>query len=609
MAEQKRGPFQVVVREHLQDVKGRLSVAAICTLLLTGADLLRPWPLKIIFDYVLFAKKVPHSLAFLNGTLEHGKIWSIAVISSGIILIAIVKSFAAYSQTHIVSQIGFRFAHSLRRTLFVHLQRLSLSFYARMRSGELLTNITSDTNDLRDALIEFILNFISELLTLVGMVVIMVGLNWRLSLIVLAISPVLVFLSFIRYRKIRDSARRQRKAEGKIASKANEILSSMHIVQAFGREKYEKERFETDSAEALKESVRTTRLEAAAARAADLTLSLGTWAVVLFGSLEALKGQMTPGNVLVFAAYMNSMNSPIRNLAKLSSRISRAAVIAGRISDILQLEPDVQDDPNAIEAVNLKGQLVFDNVCFGYENSDAVLENVSFRVSPGQHVALLGRSGSGKSTLSALTLRLYDPRSGSISVDGINIRKYGRESLRREIGIVLQDSLLFATTVRENIAYGKLDATDDEIIAAAKAANAHDFIMELEDGYETVVGERGATLSGGQRQRIAIARTFIRNAPILILDEPMTGLDVESESTVREALRRLMAGRTSILITHDLPAAAEADLILVLADGHIVEQGTHQELLTHNRQYRELWEFRNSQAGIPAGPMGIKTIQ
>jgi ATP-binding cassette subfamily B protein len=609
MVQPKKRPFQVVVREHLRDVKGRLSVAAICTLLLVGADLLRPWPLKIIFDYVLFSKKIPRSLSFLNSILGHGKVWTIVVISSGIIVIALVKSFAAYSQTHIVSQIGFKFAHSLRRTLFVHLQRLSLSFHARMRSGELLTNITSDTNDLRDALTEFVLNFISEFLTLVGMVAIMVGLNWRLSLIVLAISPVLGFLSFIRYRKIRDSARRQRKAEGKIASKANEILASMHVVQAFGREKYEKERFETDSADALKESVRTTRLEAAAARAADLTLSLGTWAVVLIGSLEALKGQMTPGNVLVFAAYMNSMNSPIRNLAKLSSRISRAAVTASRISDILQLEPDVQDDPNAIEAANIKGQIVFDNVTFGYEGGNAVLENVSFSVAPGQHVALLGRSGSGKSTLSALTLRLYDTRSGSIHVDGLDIKKYGRESLRREIGIVLQDSLLFATTVRENIAYGKLDATDEEIIAAAKSANAHDFILELENGYETVVGERGATLSGGQRQRIAIARTFIRNTPILILDEPMTGLDVESESTVREALRRLMAGRTSILITHDLVAAAEADLILVLAEGRIVEQGSHKELLARSRQYRELWEFKNTQAGISTGSMEMKTIQ
>src|SRR5262249_45099948 len=286
----------------------------------------------------------------------------------------------------------------------------------------------------------------------------------------------------------------------------------------------------------------------------DLTVAVGTWAVVLVGSLEALRGTMTPGNVLVFAAYMNSMYTPIRNLAKLSSRISRAEVTAHRIADVLDLEPDIQDEPDAIEAADLKGKITFSNVSFGYQPGTPVLQNISFNVAPGQQVALLGRSGSGKSTLSALALRLYDPQAGSICIDGVDIRKYRLESLRREIGIVLQDSLLFATTVRENIAYGKLDATEQEIVAAAKAANAHDFILELENGYDTVVGERGTTLSGGQRQRIAIARTFIRNMPILILDEPMTGLDIESESAVREALRRLMAGRTSILITHDLEA-------------------------------------------------------
>ena len=603
MGKDAQGRFYRVVREHLVEVKGRLSIAAVCTLLLAFADLLRPWPLKLIFDYILFKKPIPHSLSFMHSLISHGPITAIIIISSGIVAISLLKSFAAYSQTHIVSQIGFRFAHSLRRTLFVHLQRLSLSFHTRMRSGELLTNITSDTNVLRDALIEFVLTFVSEFLTLLGMVVIMVVVNWRLSLIVLAVSPVLAFLSLLRYRKIRDSARRQRRAEGQIAAKASEVLSSMHLVQAFGRESYETERFESDSAEALKESVRTARLEAAAARAADLTVAVGTWAVVLVGSLEALRGQMTPGNVLVFAAYMNSMYTPIRNLAKLSSRVSRAEVTGRRIADVLDLEPHVQDAPDAMEAANLKGRITFDKVSFAYEAGAPVLKKVSFSVAPGQHVALLGRSGSGKSTLNALTLRLYDPQTGSITIDGVDIRKYRLESLRREFGIVLQDSLLFATTVRENIAYGKLDATQEEIVAAATAANAHDFIMELENGYETVVGERGTTLSGGQRQRIAIARTFIRNMPILILDEPMTGLDIESESAVREALRRLMAGRTSILITHDLEAASEADLILLLAEGRIIEQGSHQELLARNGQYRDLWEFR----GRPTAASEIRT--
>ncbi|HJT53528.1 MAG TPA: ABC transporter ATP-binding protein [Candidatus Angelobacter sp.] len=592
MGQSQPGRFYRVVREHLVEVKGRLSIAAVCTLLLAFADLLRPWPLKLIFDYILFKKPIPHSLSFMHELIAHGTVTAVVLISSGIVAIALLKSFAAYSQTHIVSQIGFRFAHSLRRALFVHLQRLSLSFHTRMRSGELLTNITSDTNVLRDALIEFVLTFVSEFLTLLGMIVIMVTINWKLSLIVLAVTPVLVFLSLVRYRKIRDSARRQRRAEGQIAAKASEVFSSMHLVQAFGRGSYEKERFENDSVEALKESVRTARLEAAAARAADLTVAAGTWAVVLVGSVEALMGQMTPGNVLVFAAYMNSMYTPIRNLAKLSSRVSRAAVVAHRIADVLDLEPDIQDDPNAIEAADLKGKIKFNDVSFAYQTGAPVLTNISFEVAPGQQVALLGRSGSGKSTLGSLALRLYDPQTGSISIDGVDIKKYRLESLRREIGIVLQDSLLFATTVRENIAYGKLDATEQEIVAAAKAANAHEFIMQLENGYDTVVGERGATLSGGQRQRIAIARTFIRDMPILILDEPMTGLDIESETTVREALRRLMSGRTSILITHDLEAASEADLILLLADGQIIEQGSHQELLLRNGQYRDLWEFR-----------------
>jgi ATP-binding cassette, subfamily B, bacterial len=603
MGTDTRGRFYRVVREHLVEVKGRLSIAALCTVLLAFADLLRPWPLKLIFDYILFKKPIPHSLSFMHGLLSHGQIAGIIIISSGIVAISLLKSFAAYSQTHIVSQIGFRFAHSLRRALFVHLQRLSLSFHARMRSGELLTNITSDTNVLRDALIEFVLTFVSEFLTLLGMIAIMVTVNWRLSLIVLAVSPVLVFLSLLRYRKIRDSARRQRRAEGQIAAKASEVFASMHLVQAFGRGSYEKERFDSDSAEALKESVRTARLEAAAARAADLTVAVGTWAVVLVGSLEALKGQMTPGNVLVFAAYMNSMYTPIRNLAKLSSRVSRAAVTGRRIADVMDLEPHVTDAADAIEAANLKGSIAFDNVSFAYDTGEPVLKNVSFSVAPGQHVALLGRSGSGKSTLSALTLRLYDAQTGSITIDGVDIRKYRLESLRQEFGIVLQDSLLFATTVRENIAYGKLDATKQEIVAAAKAANAHEFIMELENGYDTVVGERGTTLSGGQRQRIAIARTFIRNMPILILDEPMTGLDIESESTVREALQRLMAGRTSILITHDLETAADADLILLLADGRIIEQGSHRELLAREGQYRDLWEFR----GRSTATSGIRT--
>jgi ATP-binding cassette, subfamily B, bacterial len=559
--------------------------------------------LKIIFDYVLLGKPIPGSLAFLHTLLAHGTVGTIILVSSGILAIAVVKSFSAYWQMHVVSNVGYRFAHTLRRTLFAHLQRLSLASHARLKSGELLTNISSDTSILRDALVEVVLTFAAEFLSVAGMLAVMMAVNWRLSLIALGIAPVLVFLSVLRYRRIRDSARRQRKADGQIAVRTNEVISSMHLVQAFGREDYEKQRFESQSAEALKESMRTVRLEAAAARALDVVTALGTWAVVLVGSLEVMRGRMLPGNVLVFASYMNSMASPIRNLAKLSSRMSRASVTAQKIGSVLDLEPTVDDIPGAISAAGIQGDIAFQQVSFVYPDGDTVLKNVSFRIAPGKHAALLGRSGAGKSTLSSLLLRLYDPQSGSITVDRLDVRQYRRESLRREIGIVLQDSLLFGATVRENIAYGKLDATADEVIAAAKSANAHDFIVKLEHGYETVIGERGASLSGGERQRIAIARTFIRNMPILILDEPMTGLDVESERAVRDALRRLMAGRTSILITHDLEAAAEADLILLLANGEIVAQGSHAELLAGSQAYRDLWSYR----AVPDRPVEIGT--
>ncbi|HYU47256.1 MAG TPA: ABC transporter ATP-binding protein [Terriglobales bacterium] len=596
---QQKARFKQVVLSHMAEQKGGLLVAAACTLLLAGADLLRPWPLKIIFDYILLNKPVPHHLSFLRTLLTGGKTWPLILVSFTIVLITLIKSFAAYSQMHITSRVGFKLAHSLRSEIFNHLQRLSLSFHQKVPSGELLTNVTFDTNSLRDVFGEFVLSFASELLTLVGMLVIMVFVNWKLSLIVLSTAPALIFLTFQRYRRIKASAKRQRKAEGAIASKANEVLSSIQVVQAFGRENYEGEQFENQSVQTLEESIKTARMEAAAARGVDVIVALSSWMVILVGSLQALKGQMTPGNVLVFASYMSSLYGPIRSLAKLSTKFSRAMVGANRISEILAIEPDVQDRPNAIDPGRVRGDIAFHNVSFQYSDGRSILNNVSFSIPSGERVALVGPSGSGKSTLSALILRFYDPQNGWIGIDGSDIRNYRRDALRREIGVVLQDSLLFGTTVKENIAYGRPDATFDDIVAAAKAANAHDFIMQLENGYDTLISERGANLSGGQRQRIAIARTFIRNVPILILDEPMTGLDVESEVAVRDALGRLMEARTCLLITHDLQSAAEADRILLLADGQIRDQGSHAQLLARSQRYRDLWEIKIGQCQEP----------
>jgi ATP-binding cassette subfamily B protein len=289
---------------------------------------------------------------------------------------------------------------------------------------------------------------------------------------------------------------------------------------------------------------------------------------------------------------VGSMYKPVRNLARLSNKYSKATVSAERISEILEVEPEIQDAPDAVDASELAGEVVFEDVSFDYGDDESVLKDLSFAVRPGQRVALVGASGAGKSTLVSLILRLYQPQEGSIRIDGVNIRDYKLKSLRRQIGIVLQDSVLFGATIRENIAYGRLDATDEEIEVAARAANAHEFIVRLDDSYDTVLGERGDTLSGGQRQRIAIARAIIRDARVLILDEPMTGLDVESEARIQEALDRLMVGRTSFLITHDLHAVANADLVLLLEGGRVVEQGHHAELLEWSTRYRRLHDLK-----------------
>jgi ATP-binding cassette subfamily B protein/subfamily B ATP-binding cassette protein MsbA len=311
-------------------------------------------------------------------------------------------------------------------------------------------------------------------------------------------------------------------------------------------------------------------------------------AAVLFGALQVLGGGMLPGELVLVVAYLGNVYKPLKGLARLSSDVSRAVASADRISEVLNIEPEIQDRPDAIDAGPLAGEIVFRDVSFDYGDGKDVLRDVSFHVAPGQRLALVGASGAGKSTIVSLILRLYEPQEGAVLVDGVDVRQYRRESLRRQIAIVLQQSILFGATVRENIAYGNPEASLDEIVAAARAANADEFISGLEDGYDTVLGERGATLSGGQRQRIAIARALIRNASILILDEPMTGLDVESEAKVREALGRLMAGKTCVMITHDLPSIADADLVLMLEDGKVVDRGSPAELLGKSGRYRRL---------------------
>jgi ATP-binding cassette subfamily B protein len=584
--------FRQVVLDYLRGAKGSLFFAALAMLGVTLMELLRPWPLAIVFDHVLADKPFPWYLSPFQGLFQDGKVLPLLAIAISIGLIAILTGVFAYLQVYITSRIGSELVYTLRRRLFAHLQRLSLTFHNRSKSGEHLTKVVSDTNTLRDVFTELALNTASQLLTFVGMFGIMLFLNWQLALVVMVTVPLLVGVFLYRFRAAKSSSKKQRRKEAEITNRVTEVLSTLPLVQAFSREEHEEERFEAESGEYLRESIRNARIEAVVTRSVTIISAFGTAAVVLVGALQVLEGKISAGDLLVFTGYLQSMYKPLRSMAKLSTRYSSAAVSAERIGEVLEVEPDVKDAPDAVEAPPLRGEISFDDVSFDYGDVNDVLESVSFDVLPGQRVALVGASGAGKSTLASLILRLHEPRRGAIRIDGRNIKDYKLKSLRQQIGIVLQDSVLFGTTIRENIAYGKLDATMEEIIETAKAANAHDFIMDLEDGYETVIAERGDTLSGGQRQRIAIARAIIRNAPILILDEPMAGLDVESEAKVQEALDRLMAGKSSLVITHDLHAVAGADLILVLEGGRIVEHGRHENLIAQNQHYRQLHDVK-----------------
>ena len=592
--------FQQIFRRHLRRVRGRLALAAVCSLGVSVTELLKPWPLKIVLDHGILQHPLPRSLHLLQGLVDGDRVMFLAVAAAGILLIALCDGVFSYFQIFITSSVGYRMVYALRRELFAHLQSLSLSFHNHARSGDLLTRIAGDTNTLKDVFAESILQFASYALTIIGMFAIMFSLSWRMSLIAMATLPLLGYSLFHLYRKTKASAKKQKKQEGKVASRMSEVLTAIPLVQAFSRERYEEEQFDAVTAKSLQESIRIARLEAAATRSSELITALGTAVAVLFGAMQVLNGQMMPGELVLVVSYLTNMYKPLRKLAKLSSDLSKAMASADRISEVLDIEPEIQDAPDAIDAGRLRGEIAFQRVSFDYGDGRDVLRDVSFAVPPGRRLALVGASGAGKSTIVSLILRLYEPQQGTIFLDGIEIQHFTRESLRRQIGLVLQQSILFGATIRENIVYGKPEASEGEIVAAAQAANSDEFIRELEDGYDTVIGERGATLSGGQRQRIAIARALIRDAPILILDEPMTGLDVESEAKVREALDRLMAGKTCLMITHDLQAVADADEVLVLEEGHIIERGKHDDLVANSRRYRQLYELDASRQAVNA---------
>ena len=586
--------LRVLVRACLKERRLALSLAAVALLGVVLADVLAPWPLKIIFDHILLAKPLPPTLALLQPVLDWGTWPALTVATLAIAAIALAGGVLAYLQLYTTAKVGHRITWRLRGELFAHLQRLSLAFHRDSRSGELLTKVAGDTNLLRDMFSDWALTLGRHALTLVAMLSVMFLLNWQLALVVAATLPPLLGVIFVLNRRVKASVREQRKHEGLMATRLNEVLSSIALVQAFGRHTYEEDRFSREIEANYESGMRTTRTTGAIVKAIAVISAAGTAITVLLGAHEVLAGRLTPGELLVFITYVTSLYKPVRDLGRLSAKFSRATVSAQRVAEILDHEPDIADAPDALELKRPAGEIVFENVSFGYGAGRAVFDSLSLRIAAGERVALVGPSGAGKSTLLNLLLRLYEPTAGRVLIDGIDIRRFTRDSLRREIGIVLQDNILFGVSVRENIAYGRPDAPLDAIEAAARSARAHEFIVDLPEGYDTEIGERGATLSGGQRQRLCLARALVKEPAILVMDEPTASIDAVSARLINEAVARVHRNRTLIVISHEYSDMASYDRILVLQNGRLVESGAHEALLKARGTYLALVEPRNA---------------
>ncbi len=559
---------QLIV-EHLLQTRLSIALAALCLLGALLMELLAPWPLKVIFDNVLMGKPLPPSWSQLGVLFRWGPVPAVALLSAAVLLMVVVGGACSYGQVYLVTRSGYQLAAKLKIELFSHLQRLSLAFHTRAHSGDLVVKMASDTTAIRDLFTDWGVRALYQSAVIGGMLVVMIVVNWQLALVVLGSIPVL-YLALTRLnQKIRSSVTRQRRQEGRIAARMNEVLGAIAMVQAFGRRDFEQNRFEAETARNLAEGITSARTTAVVTRVIEIVCAASTSVTLLFGSWQAFKGYMTPGDLLIFVSYLKSIYKPIRDLGKSALKVSRASVSAGRIEEVLAIEKEVPDVATAIAATDLAGDIVFRGVSFGYDETHPLLEDVSFHIRPGQKVALVGASGTGKSTLLGLILRLYEPQGGSIMIDRVDVKDYQRESLRRSIGFVLQESVLFSATVRENIAYGLPEVDDNAIEAAARHAHAHDFIMSLPEGYETIIGERGCTLSGGQRQRICLARALIKQPAILILDEPTSAVDPKSALMIHDAIDRVQAGKTVLIISHHIAAEDDFDQIFILRDRKI----------------------------------------
>jgi len=576
---------------YLRPYKALWITSFLITTAAAALALAQPWPLAIIVDNVLSDHPVEGPVTWLIGP-QPGQYAVLAVaIVAGFAITVLTQAMTVVS-VWISAKLEQRMVLDLRSDMFAHAQGLSLTFHDARLTGQLMNQINNQASAMGAIVVAFA-PILQALMTLIGMLVVITLISWKIALVALIAVPFIWYSLGLYGTRIVPRLQRVQAMEWRSLSIVHEAMSMLRVIVSFGREQHEYGKFRQQGEEAVEQRIALTVRQTLFSLAVTSATAIGTSLVLGFGAWSVLRGDISVGQMLVLIAYIAAVYQPLEEISNSIGDLNDHFVQFNSSLALLDLEKEVQDAPDAISLDRARGYVAFEHVDFNYRARENALTDVTFAAEPGQRIAIVGATGAGKTTLSSLLIRFYDVKRGRITIDGHDIRKIKLESLREQISVVLQEPLLFSGSVAENIRYGHLDATDDEVVNAAKAANAHDFVSRMPHGYDTVLGERGAQLSGGERQRISVARAFIKNAPILILDEPTSSIDSRTEAVILDALDELMVGRTSFMIAHRLSTVRHADVILVLKDGRLVEQGTHEELIERDGTYRALYEAQN----------------
>ncbi|MHC5111962.1 MAG: ABC transporter ATP-binding protein [Planctomycetota bacterium] len=585
-------------RKYVYPHRWKISGAFAAALVTVAAQIAVPWPIKVIFDYILTDKMNPSWITRSLSGLADSATAALPWVCGAILVIALVDSIFAYLRDVLLAQTGQRVVGKIRQDLFRHLQTLPPDVYEKHRTGDLLMRLTGDIQMLRQMLVNATITAGQAFLMIVAMIGVMFWLNPKLALLGVSTVPIILIASWRISKQIRKATKSQREKESEVATIAHDVLGAMSIVQAFNREATEQKRFTRQNRSSIRAGVKTTRLQAKLYRIVALASAAAVCLILYFGVRSVLLEQMTAGDLLVFVSYLRALNKPMRQIAKLTSQVAKATSCGQRVAAVFAIQPTIIDRDDAVSVSQVRGEIEFDNVGFRYKPSAPLaVADVNFRIEAGERIAVVGHSGAGKSTLAKLLLRFYDPTSGLVRLDGMDVRQYTTESLRMNIGWVHQDTVLFGMTIGENIALGRPEASAAEIEKAAQLVRADEFIDKLPEGYDTHLGQGGTTLSGGQRQRIALARALLRQPAILMLDEPATGLDAASKRIIEEAWLAPDNKATTIVICHRLTHMDRFDRIIVLDHGALVETGTAGELLAAGGIYAEMskWDHQAHQ--------------